>query len=187
MADLTLDISEVQVVIHYPLDADGFFWHHRILLHRIEGGEWLTLTPDLEIVRHNLGAHRHRVLDRAAPFPADIAEDIYAHDPIGRAALSNFKRQAQIQAAILGEGALLDPEAFQWVVAEPGHADFGETVDAALLGNEATGLAFTMKGVVLRHGEEVFVERVGVNAMAEWRRTKGLEGADVRLLGDHRR
>ena len=72
------------------------------------------------------------------------------------------------------------------MVAEPGHADFGETVDAALLGNEATGLAFTMKGVVLRHGEEVFVERVGVNAMAEWRRTKGLEGADVRLLGDHR-
>ena len=63
MADLTLDINEVQVVVHYPLDADGFFWHHRILLHRIEGGEWLTLTPDLDIVRHDLGAQRHRVLD----------------------------------------------------------------------------------------------------------------------------
>ncbi|CAE7329096.1 unnamed protein product, partial [Symbiodinium sp. CCMP2456] len=145
----------------------SFFWHRRILLHRIEGGEWLALTPDLEIARHNLGTHRHRVLDRAAPFPADIAAEIYAHDPIGRAALANFERQAQIQAVILGEGALLDPEAFYWVVAEPGHADFGEVVDAALLGNEATCLAFTLKGVVLRHGEEVFVERVGVNAMKQ--------------------
>ena len=92
----------------------------------------------------------------AAPFPADIAAEIYAHDPIQRAALANYKRQAQIQAAILGEGALLDPEAFNWVISEPGHADFGEIIDAALLKIEATGLAFTLKGVVLRRGEEVF-------------------------------
>ena len=186
MADLTLDINEVQVLVHYPLDADGFFWHHRVLLHRIEGGEWLTLTPDLEVVRHNLANQRHRVLDRASPFPADIADEIYAHDPIGRAALANFKRQAQIQAAILGEGALLDPEAFQWVISEPLRPDFGTAVDAALLGNEATGLAFTLKGVVLKDGEEVFVERVGMASLADWRRQRGLETADVRLLGDHR-
>ena len=68
------------------------------------------------------------------------------------------------------------------MVAEPGHTDFGEAIDAALLGNEATGLAFTLKGVVLRRGEEVFVERVGVHAMEAWRRSKGLDGADVRLL-----
>ena len=186
MADLTLDIPEIQVVVHYPGDADGFLWHHRILLHRVEAGSWLTLTPDLEIQRHDLGAQRHRVLDRAAPFPADIVDEIYAHDPIGRASLANYKRQAQIQAAVLGEGAVLDTDAFSWIVSDPRHADFGRPVDAGLLANEATGLAFTSKGVILLGGEEVFVERVGSNEVEEWRRARGLESSDVRLLGDHR-
>ena len=126
------------------------------------------------------------MLDRAAPYPADIAAQIYAHDPIGRAALSNFKRQAQVQAAILGEGAVIESEAFQWVIAESSHADFGKATDAALLANEATGLAFTMKGVVILNGEEVFVERVMINEMESWKRRRGLDMADVRLLGDHR-
>ena len=186
MADLTLDIAEVQVVVNYPADPAGFFWHHRILLHRIEGGVWLTLTPDLELQRHDLNALRHRVLNRAAPFPVDIAAEIYAHDPIGTAALAGYKRQAQIQAAILGEGALEDAEVFQWVIAEVGHPDFGSTIDAGLLGNEATGLAFSGKGVVLRAGEEVFVKRVMARDLADWRLTRGLETADVRLLGDHK-
>ena len=186
MADLTLDIPEVQVLVHYPGDAAGFLWHHRILLHRVEAGDWLTLTPDLEIQRHDLGAHRHRVLDRAAPFPADIVNEIYAHDPIGKASLSNFKRQAQIQAAVLGEGTVLDTDAYSWVVSDPRHPDFGRPVDAGLLANEATGLAFTTKGVILLGGEEVFVERVGGTEIEEWRRARGLETSDVRLLGDHR-
>ena len=125
-------------------------------------------------------------MDRAAPFPADIAAEIYAHDPIGRAALANFKRQAQVQAAILGEGTVVDSDAFSWVVSDPAHADFGRAVDAGLLANEATGLAFTLKGVILLGGEEVFVERVSTNGMDEWRRRRGLESADVRVLGDHR-
>ncbi|CAE7204167.1 unnamed protein product [Symbiodinium sp. CCMP2592] len=186
MADLTLDISEIQIVVHYPGDPGGFDWHHRVLLHRIEGGRWITLTPDLELQRHDLSVQNHRVLDRAAPFPADIAALIYAHDPIGRAALSNFRRQAQIQASILGESAVIDSEASQWVVAESTHSDFGRTVDAALLANEATGLAFTMKGVIILEGEEVFVERVMISDLDAWKRKRGLEAADVRLLGDHR-
>ncbi|CAE7356621.1 unnamed protein product [Symbiodinium sp. CCMP2592] len=186
MADLTLDISEIQIVVHYPGDPGGFDWHHRVLLHRIEGGRWITLTPDLELQRHDLSIQNHRVLDRAAPFPADIAALIYAHDPIGRAALSNFRRQAQIQASILGESAVIDSEASQWVVAESTHSDFGRTVDAALLANEATGLAFTMKGVIILEGEEVFVERVMISDLDAWKRKRDLEAADVRLLGDHR-
>ena len=183
---MTLDIPEVQVVVNYPLDDAGFHWHHRILLHRIEGGVWLALTPDLEIQRHDLNAQRHRILNRSAPFPGDIAGEIYAHDPIGAAALAGFKREAQISAAILGEGAVENVEAFQWVISEPGHADFGVTVDGALLGNEATGLAFTLKGVIIRGGEELFVERVMTKDLDLWRRKKGQDLSDVRLLGDHR-
>ena len=186
MADLTLDISEVQIVVHYPGDENGFLWHHRILLHRIAGGTWLTLTPDLEIQRHDLNVLRHRVLNRAGPFPGDIAGEIYAHDPIGAAALAGYKREAQIQATILGEGDVENIEAFQWVIAEAGRQDFGNVVDGALLGNEATSLAFMQKGVVILNGEELFVERVMSRDLPDWRRQKGLDLSDVRLLGDHR-
>ena len=186
MADLTLDIPEIQVVVHYPGDPGGFDWHHRILLHRVEGARWITLTPDHELQRHDLAAQVHRVLDRSAPFPGDIAALIYAHDPVGRAILANFKRQAQIQAAILGEGAVLDTETYHWVVSEVGHPDFGRSIDGGLLANEATGLAFSQKGVIIQGGEELFVERVGASDLEDWKRRHGLNRADVRLLGDHR-
>ena len=185
MADLTLDIPEVQIIVHYPNDPGGFDWHHRILLHRIEGARWITLTPDHELHRHDLAALGHRVLDRAAPYPADIAHLIYAHDPLGRATLAAFKRQAQIQASILGEGTVVDSESYQWLIAETGHSDFGKAVDGSLLANEATGLAFTVKGVIIQNGEEVFVERVMISEMEVWKRRHGLDRADVRLLGDH--
>ncbi|CAE7382725.1 unnamed protein product [Symbiodinium pilosum] len=154
MADLTLDIAEVQIVVHYPADENGFFWHHRVLLHRIAGG----------------------------PFPGDIVGEIYAHDPIGAAALAGFKREAQIQVTILGEGDIENIEAFQWVVAEAGRPDFGNVVDAALLGNEATGLAFMQKGVVIVSGEELFVERVMSKDLVDWRRQKALISATSGFL-----
>lgn len=67
--DYTLDIPETQVVVNYPADADGFLWHHRILLCRVEGATWLTLTPDLEIQQHDFSGIRHKILDRRSPFP----------------------------------------------------------------------------------------------------------------------
>ena len=186
MGDLSLDISEVQILVHYPLDGDGFFWHHRVLLHRVTAGVWLCLTPDLEIQRHDLGATPHRILERRSAFPADIADEIYAHDPLGRAQLNSFKRRAQLQAAILGDGEIADSEAFEWVISEPQHAKFGRAVDSELINNGATGLAFSSKGVVIEEGEEIYVERVLVKDLEDWKRKKTLEGGDERLLGDHR-
>ena len=184
--DVTLDIKEVQVLVNYPGDADGFNWHHRVLLRRIEGSTWLTLTPDLEIQRHDLSAIPHRVLDRAAPFPADIAGEIYAHVVIGNAALQGYKRQASTMAVILGEGTLPDSETYAWVIQESGRPDFGEQIDLRLLNNEATGLAFATKGVIQLNGEEVFVERVPLHELVTWKKTRKALGMDVRLLGDHR-
>ena len=184
MGDVTLDISEVQIVVAYPGDAGGFSWHHRILLHRIEGAVWLRLTPDHEIQRHDLANQAHRILDGASEFPADIAAEIYAHDPNGKASLTNFKRQALVQAAILGDGSPGESESFVWLVSEASRPDFGSEVDQQLLRNGATGLSFTSKGVIIKDGEEVFVERVARGEIQTWRKTKGLEGADVRVLGD---
>ena len=104
MADYTLDVPEVQILVHYPLDGDGFFWHHRLLLHRIDGAAWFVLTPDHDIVRHDLNGIAHRVLSRRAPFPEDISHEVYAHDPIGRTQLDAFRRQAKVAGSDLGSG-----------------------------------------------------------------------------------
>lgn len=186
MADLTLDIPEVQVLIHFPNDAHGLVWHHRILLHRIEGGTWLTLSPDHDIERHDLNAIGHSVLNRKAPFPDDIYDQIYAHDPIGKSVLSALKRTARIQASILGQGEVDDTEGYSWVVSESNHPKFGSEIDEAMLANDTLGIAFSGKGVVILDGEETFIEKILSSNLDEWRRMKGLENGDQRLLGDHR-
>lgn len=186
MGDFTLDIPEVQVLVNFPGDPDGFNWHHRVLLHRVEQGTWLTLSPDHEICRHNLAVVPHRVLERRSAFPADIADEVYAHDPIGKAALLAFKRTAKIQASILGEGEVEDNESFKWLVSETNHDRFGEEIDEGLLQNEATGFAFSLKGVVLLDGNEAYVEKVYDKDYETWKRAKGLEMGDQRLLGDHK-
>ena len=83
-----------------------------------------------------------------------MADEIFAHDPISKASLSRFKRNAKIQATILGEGNVEDSEAYTWVVAQFGHPKFAAEVDEALLQSDATGLAFNDRGVVLMEGEE---------------------------------
>ena len=82
MADNTLDCPEVQVLVNYPNDAAGFFWHHQILLHRVVGAKWLALCPDHEIQLHNLSLEKHKILDRRAPFPTDLAHIQKAKPPI---------------------------------------------------------------------------------------------------------
>lgn len=183
---LTLDIPEVQVLVSYPNDPNGLTWHHRILLHRVDAGDWITLTPDLEFQRHNLATQQHRVLDRSMPFPQDIENEIHAHDPISRASVANYKRQSQVMAAILGEGAIDELDTVGWVIADPSHPNFGEVVDAQLMANEATGVGFTTKGVVLRENEELFVEKIAMPDLDDWKAKKGKELGDFRLLEDHR-
>eukprot|EP00959_Pyramimonas_sp_CCMP1952_P414914 8693464-Pyramimonas_sp.AAC.1 len=56
----SLDIKEFQVLVHYPSDDDGFFWHMRILLVRAGGaGVWATLAPTLDLHTHDLSQIRH--------------------------------------------------------------------------------------------------------------------------------
>ena len=186
MDDLTLDVPEVQVLVHYPGDANGLFWHHRVLLHRVAGGQWITLTPDHDLQRHDLGVQVHRILDRHSPFPEDIAGEVYAHDPLPRAQLLQLKRRAQVMASILGEGTVDELDTMVWVIADATHKDFGAVVDPGLMNQEATGVAFATKGVVLLNGEELFVERVLNSQLETWKQARGRDLGDIRLLGDHR-
>ena len=182
----TLDIPEVQVIVNFPADGQGFTWHHRILLQRVEGAVWICLTPDHELVKHDLNALPHRVLDRKSSFPDELEDVIYAHDAIGRSVLNGFKRRAKIQATILGQGEVGETEAYSWLIAEISHSRFGEMVEESLLSSEGSGLTFSQKGVAILDGEEVFIEKVNDKDIASWKVQRGLELGDVRLLGDHR-
>ena len=51
---------------------------------------------------------------------------------------------------------------------------------------EATRVGFTLKGVVLRENEELFVEKISMRDLDDWRAKRGKELGDLRLLGDHR-
>ncbi|CAK9087068.1 Uncharacterized protein SCF082_LOCUS41163 [Durusdinium trenchii] len=116
--------------------------------------------------------------------PADIIGEIYAFDPIGKSQLLAYKRRAKVQASILGEAEVGESEAYEWLVSEPGHQLFGQIIDSTLMDNGATGVCFNSKGVAIIDGDEVFCEKVAMKDMDDWKKTRGLEVADVRLLGD---
>lgn len=55
-----------------------------------------------------------------------------------------------------------------------------------ILRDANTGLAFSSKGVIVRGGEEIFIEKVAIDKLEQWKKDKLMDMADVRLLGDHR-
>ena len=64
------------------------------------------------------------------------------------------------------------------MIADPGHRNFGTEIDAGLLDNEATGVAFESRGVAIVDGEE---ERVLSSGLAAWKAARGKDFGDVRL------
>ena len=66
----TLDVSYAQILLHFPADTGGFYWHHRLLLARAgTAGIWVALTPDGDLEIINLLERRHKVLSRVGPLP----------------------------------------------------------------------------------------------------------------------
>ena len=124
----TLDVKDPQVLVNFPGDPGGFFWHHRLLLHRVSDGRWVCLTPDFHLVIHDLANLPHRVVGRAREFPGDISHQCYVFDPIDEGTLKGYRKDAKLQAAILGPEAPEEQRGMVWIVAEPAGAHLGETV-----------------------------------------------------------
>ena len=96
MADvLTLDIADPQILVRYENDPAGFYWHHRVLLFRVDGDIWIALTPGHALVRIKLLDVRHEVLERRAPPLVHLANQVYAHGPEAGAVLTAFCRRAR--------------------------------------------------------------------------------------------
>ena len=116
----TLDIREPQILRHYPGDANGFFWHHRVLLEKTGPGVWIGVTPDGDIERIDLNIIVHVPLERRADFPEGQAPFVYAFDPIPRADLEAYHRRARVMANLFNDAAGEDVDAYEWLRTLPG-------------------------------------------------------------------
>lgn len=125
---LTLDVPELQVLAHYPGDAGGFFWHHRLLLRRLAAGRFVCASPDLEVHVIDLNHQGHVPLGRNSRFPAAQAATVYAFDPLTQAELTQLRREAATWVSLLGEGPEAEEGQFVWVVCDVRDGWFGEEV-----------------------------------------------------------
>ena len=123
----------------------------------------------MELQRHDLLEISHRVLDRRAPFPADIRNECFVFDDMPHAALIPFKKRATVQASILGEeGGAADVERMVWAVAETASEAFGTIVEDDTMDDPELGAYFENKGVVRFDNIETFVERVPQSTLDQW-------------------
>ena len=98
----SLDIQQTQVLIDYSdHDRDSLF-HHRILLHRVEGSTWYVLTPDHDRYTIDLSELSYHLVPKASRFPQWAIDDgLYYFDPIDAATLNAFVRSSKEEAALL--------------------------------------------------------------------------------------
>ena len=80
-AAAALDVSQDQVLVGY-FEDENFQWHHRLLLCSLGGARWAAPSPDHSVEIINLDDHRVLPLRRRGPFPARVAGNVYAFDPI---------------------------------------------------------------------------------------------------------
>ena len=66
----TLDTDLRQCLIDFSEDGDGLLWHHRLLLVRATGSQWIAATPDHDVALLNLSNHRVIPLGRNTAFRA---------------------------------------------------------------------------------------------------------------------
>ena len=101
---MTLDIVERQVLIDFFKDANGFRWHHRVLLLATPAlGVWIAMAPDFAVQRLDLDDHRVVALGRATAFPQDRNHKTYHFDnPINPEDLRAGRADAPALLAVLG-------------------------------------------------------------------------------------
>ena len=136
---LTLDVEYNQVLIDFPQDAWGFFWHHCLLVVPLGGSVWVGATPDESLQRINLSPHRMVVLRRSAPFPAARLADTYSFDDANftPALLDRLVSECRALAAVHGTtSAAAAVNDATWRVSDTSHASFGQLIPASVLGDD---------------------------------------------------
>lgn len=177
MAMRSLDVPRLQVLVHYGEDDDGLQLYHRFLLYRITDARWVTITPDFELVVHDLAEIAHQVLDRAVVFPSWADGALYAFDEgaLDRNTVKAYLARAKVQAAVLGAGQPEDIGAVGWMVASPGDSHFGRIVPTELVGDRA----------LVKWDDEIRLCMSVLDSEVDAQRERLRDdAADIRVLGD---
>lgn len=171
------------MLVHFPGDPNGLNYHHRVLLHKISPGKWVTLTPDLDLEIHDLNVRRHVVLGRHSGFPDQYVDEAYVFEEISRNELERQKRLAKTMGSILNDGEIADVAASQWVVADPSSSRFGKSLPFELVG-DISGIG--TYGVVQWDGEVEYVREMNIDDISGFVDERKESLGDLRTLGDHR-
>ena len=182
MGDLTLDVNDPQVLLHVPLDPNGYTEHHRVLLCRLGPGRWVAATPDHDLDILDLNSRRHTVLSRRAVFPAHLADAVYAFDPLTRNELEQLRRQAKTMSVILGDEVQEDVPNQVWVFSDPSSSRIG-----SLVPHELFPEAITMgsKALVEVEGETETIEEIEEVSLKTYADSRRGSLGDVRTNGNH--
>ena len=188
-----MDIAEPQILYFFE-DDPILQWHHRILLRRLSGAEWVVATPDGDIEYLDLQGARILALPRAAPVPRQVRGNCYLFGAVPEVLLAQYHGAAQRMAQVLGAGAPAPADAglgpAEWRVADPGGKDFGEAVPNDVVTNAV--LAHTPDSVgIAKVGTPprwVHIQRVADGDVNLWMDEKhGGAGRDRRLAGPRHR
>ena len=180
---LTLDIKEPQILRHYPNDAGGFFWHHRVLLSKVGPGIFIALTPDEDLERIDLHTTDHIPLQRRSDFPAAQSPYVYAFDDISRGDLERLRRAAQGMASLYNDASLDEIESYIWMVVEHDSPQFGEEIGENVV---LQGVTLGDSALVEVDGKETLVRRILASSKESVISTIDSSRGDLRILGDFR-
>ena len=196
----TLDLAYRQVLVDFPEDDDGLYWHHRVLIFEtLVPGVWVAVSPDFEVLRLDLNQHRVMTLGRDALFPASRKGEIYHFD----ASLTDeevrlFVCEARELLKLLGGSPASAADTQQsiqrWIIADPTSDMFGEELPAGVNGDPDNFISPDEDGeepysvaLVKVYGKWVLAQQVASTDTDEWRRHMvSAHGRDVRVLGDRR-
>ena len=181
--DLTLDIAEPQVLIHFDHDPNNLTEHHRVLLKKLGPGRWIGLTPDHELVILDLNTQRHLVLDRRSRFPPHLDNHIYSFDPLTRNELEGFKRRAHTMSIVLGDTEIEEMVALTWVFSDVGSTRLGQQVPQELLGQLVT---LGNRGLLEVDGQVEGVTEIPQSDLSSFKDKAKGELGDLRTIGEHR-
>ena len=168
----TLDVREPQILLHVPDDADGYPWHHRLLVLQIKAGRWVSLDPELELQTVDLDSVDYVLLDRHGDFPPEKYQDVFAFEPLPQSEVGGYRRKARTFLALHGDGdAAADQQI--WVVADPRDEFFGTVVSQQVIEESEYVVEGGVKGIVEHEEEYRFVEKIGKSeldaTMKKWR------------------
>ena len=181
--DRSLNVGEPQILLFFGNDVNGVLWHHRLLLHKVGGGRWVVLTPDMDLEIADLATQRHRVLGRHAPIPQDVADISYIFDDLPRAELERQKRLARTMGSILDDSQVAVVEEVGWLVADPSSKRFGETLPHDLVQDV---MVQGQHGLVEWDGEVEYVRELQHGEVEAFKEARKDSLTDSRILGLHK-